>query len=109
MSNYQQELMDIMVKKVLSKHNVKPVSELSNEEKEKVKKVVGEIQSEVEKFLENQNKSISEEDFKENNPPQNVQEKEPVQANPVIEESLKKMMKSNNDLSNVKTFFNKFS
>ncbi|MCL7747163.1 hypothetical protein [Halalkalibacter alkaliphilus] len=106
MSNYQQELMDIMVKKVLSKHNVKPVSDLSDEEKEKVKKVVGEIQSEVEKFLENQNKSVSEEDFKHNNTPQNLEE-EVVQPNPVIEESLKKITKSNNDLSKVKTFFNK--
>jgi hypothetical protein len=105
MSNYQQELMDIMVKKVLSKHNVKPVSDLSDEEKEKVKKVVGEIQSEVEKFLENQYKSVSEEDFEDNTTPQNVEEK--TQPNPVIEESLKKMIKSNNDLSKVKTFFNK--
>ncbi|GAE24794.1 hypothetical protein JCM9140_746 [Halalkalibacter wakoensis JCM 9140] len=104
MENYQQDLMNIMVKKVLSKHNAKPATDLSDEEKEKVKKVVGEIQAEVEKFLENQNKVLSEEDF-EQGPVQNSNDEAPT--NSVIEQSLEKMMNSNNDVKQVKTFFNK--
>ncbi|MFC0558129.1 hypothetical protein [Halalkalibacter alkalisediminis] len=104
MGNYQQDLMDIMVKKVLSKHNVTPVSDLSEEDKEKVKKVVGEIQSEVESFLENQNKTLSEQDFQSKDQPK-------VEAqnttNPVVHESLQKIIKSNNDLDKVKMFLNK--
>jgi hypothetical protein len=105
MENYQQQLMDLMVKKVLSKHKVKPVKDLSKEDKEKVKKVVEEIQVEVEKFLENQNKKVSEKDFQD----QNKVSVDPTQTNPVVKESLQKIMKSNNDLNKVKTFLNKLN
>ena len=106
MGNYQQDLMDIMVKKVLSKHKVTSVSDMSEEDKEKVKRVVGEIQAEVENFLENQNKTFSEEDFQSKEQPKvDIQNT----TNPVVNESLKKIMESNNDLDKVKTFINKLN
>ncbi|WP_227935009.1 hypothetical protein [Alkalihalobacillus deserti] len=104
MGNYQQDLMDIMVKKVLGKHKVTPVSDLSEEDKEKVKKVVGEIQSEVESFLENQNKTLSEQDFQSE---EQSKTKSKGKTNPVVNESLQKIIKSKNDLNKVKMFFNK--
>jgi predicted small metal-binding protein len=109
MGNYQQELMDIMVKQILSKHQVKPASDLSNDDKEKVKNVVGKLQAEVEKFLENQNKTLSEKDFVNSNPQvetENQIQTNPVKVNPVVKESLKKIMKGSNDLKKVKMFIN---
>ncbi|GAE33485.1 hypothetical protein [Halalkalibacter akibai] len=116
MSNYQQDLMDIMVKKILSKHKVNPASDLTDDDKEKVKKVVGELQSEVERFLDNQNKTLSENDFAQTNQTEAIEATEEnatdntaSKTNPVVKESIKKLIEGNNDLQKVKTFINKLN
>ena len=102
MGNYQEELMELMVKKILSKYDVKSVSELSDKEKKKVKKVVKEIRAEVEKFLENENKLLIEKDFKANEKTETLNT-----TNPFVGKSGKENHESNNDLSMVKTFLDK--
>lgn len=88
-----------MVGKVLKKHDAKSTTELSDEEKSKVKDVVEQIQSEVEKFLQNQNKTVDETDFEQSN-----QAGGEPEINPLVQETLNKLTNSNNDVSNVKTF-----
>lgn len=95
----QQKLMELVVDKVLKKHGViEQKADLDPAEKEKIAEVVENIKLDVEKFLENANKTKTENDFPENNGvvtevAQNVVKKAPI-------------FSSNNDVKAAKTFFN---
>ncbi|QOY35681.1 hypothetical protein AWH56_023950 [Anaerobacillus isosaccharinicus] len=96
----QQKLMELVVDKVLKKHGViEQKANLDPAEKEKIAEVVENIKSDVERFLENANKTKTENDFPENKRivnevAQNVAKKAPI-------------FSSNNDVKAVKTFFKK--
>ena len=92
----QRKLMEMVVGKVLNKHNVNVSNiELSTEEKENIKNIVQNIQSEVEKFLTT--KQVTEADFAQGNP--SVSEKPKPKT---------KQIQSQNDVSTVKTFMNQY-
>ncbi|WP_078554988.1 hypothetical protein [Bacillus alkalicellulosilyticus] len=95
-SKNQQQLMELVVDKVFKKHKVSPdANQLEPEEKEKIKNIVSNIQSEVERFLENQEKKVTEQDFDSNNPQAHVKP-----------QPLARQFKANNDVNTVKTFMN---
>ncbi|WP_088102436.1 hypothetical protein [Halalkalibacter urbisdiaboli] len=110
MEQHQKHLIDMVVGKVLNKHDVKPSEELSREQKEKIKEVVGNIQSEVERFLENQQKQVSERDF----PKQQTNAERPSEASvklqeqphsrPVTRPKKKKFFQDPNNVQYAKTF-----
>lgn len=101
----QQKLMELVVDKVLQKHGVidqKP--QLDQAEKERIAEIVQNIKADVETFLENANKTKTENDF-----PQNNVENVNVARDEVVEQVIKKapIFSSNNDVKAVKTFFNR--
>lgn len=68
MEKNQEKLIEMIVDKVFHKHKVKVESNnLSDEEKEELKNVVGNIKKDVERFLENQSKTKTEKDFESSN------------------------------------------
>ncbi|WP_100406838.1 hypothetical protein [Bacillus solitudinis] len=111
MENHEKQLIELVVGKVLDKHDVKPSKHLSKVEKAKIKDVVGNIQTEVERFLENQQKIISEKDFpKEKDKtvasPQKQISNESSSSRPTSPRS-RKTFSDKNDISGVKTFVNR--
>ncbi|WP_026674462.1 hypothetical protein [Alkalihalobacterium bogoriense] len=98
----QQKLIEMVVDNVLKKHDVKTKSvNLDDEEKEKIKGIVFDIQKEVEGFLENQQKAKTEKDFE-----QQI-DSTPTLEQPQPEAPVRKQFMSDNDVSSVKTFVNK--
>jgi spore coat protein W len=98
----QQKLMELVVDKVLKKHGVidqKP--QLDQSDKERIAEIVQNIKADVETFLENANKTKTENDFPQNNVN--------VAGDEVVEHVIKKapIYSSNNDVKAVKTFFNR--
>ncbi|MCM3761593.1 hypothetical protein M3212_12430 [Alkalihalobacillus oceani] len=99
---YQQQLMEIVVDKVLKKYNVDSSVELTSAERDKVKEIVEKMQADVEHFLANQNVQISDRDFSS----------APAQGEtPATQTGGPKpgrtFVQSPNNVHNVKTFTNK--
>ena len=64
----QEKLIEMIVDKVFHKHKVMVETDnLTDEEKEELKNVVGNIKKDVERFLENQSKTKTEKDFQSSN------------------------------------------
>ncbi|MCD8509167.1 MAG: hypothetical protein LRY73_04280 [Bacillus sp. (in: Bacteria)] len=60
----QNQLMDVYLDRLFKKYNISPDKvDLSPDQKEKVRNIVKNIESDVEKFLENTNKSVTENDM----------------------------------------------
>lgn len=98
--NSQQQLIELVVDKVLKKHGVieqKP--ELNSEEKEKIASIVENIKADVENFLENSKQTKTEHDF--------VETTDATTKTVQPEVKRKKTFSNNNDLKAVKTFFPK--
>lgn len=99
---YQQQLMEVVVDKVLKKHNVSSSVDLTKTERKKIKEIVEKMQADVEQFLANQSVKVSEKDF------QSEPSQQPI--SPVQTESSKPnktFVQSPNNVQNVKTFINK--
>ncbi|WP_090395753.1 hypothetical protein [Natribacillus halophilus] len=61
-----QKLMNVMVERVLAKHNVtKDTVDISQEEKDRIREVVENIQTEVNDFLDNQTTTVTDEESSE--------------------------------------------
>ncbi|WP_280771431.1 spore coat protein [Salipaludibacillus daqingensis] len=60
MDKTQQQLLDLMVDQVLTKHGVEKDRNLSLEDKKRLKEVVQKLQEDVEKFSEQANKTYTE-------------------------------------------------
>ncbi|MBB5173792.1 hypothetical protein [Texcoconibacillus texcoconensis] len=67
MKDEQQKMMSLMVRKILQRHNVDSTSQLDDSEKEQLQDIVTKIQGQVERFLEEHEKKITEQDFPEEN------------------------------------------
>ncbi|MET3504692.1 hypothetical protein [Halalkalibacter oceani] len=99
---YQKQLMEIVVDKVLKKYNVTSSVELTSAERNKVKEIVEKMQADVEHFLANQNVQISDKDFHEAPSQEQPQPGQSGGAKPG-----RTFVQSPNNVHNVKTFINK--
>ncbi|WP_078430604.1 hypothetical protein [Alkalihalobacterium alkalinitrilicum] len=105
----QKKLMEMVVGQVLKKHKVSRKDiKLSKKEKEEIKEIVGNIEDEVQRFLENQNKQLTERDFANENTTQDLtnenKAKQPV--NQPTPPKRSQIFQSQNDIKSVKTFLN---
>lgn len=64
MEKSQEKIIELMVNKVLDKHGVQKAKSISQEEKENLENIVEQLKSDVDAFVNRQNKSVTEEDFK---------------------------------------------
>lgn len=62
MQNQYQQLMEVLVRQILKKHNVSPAKNLSDEEKEKIRNTALGLQQQVEEFLKEKQTKTSEEE-----------------------------------------------
>ena len=98
----QQKLMEMVVGKVLQKHQVDAsMTKLTDEEKSNIKNIVENIQYEVEKFL--QRKKVTEKDFADNS----TAEIQPF-SSPSLSSPKRKTFHTENNPGTVKTFLNNF-
>ncbi|MFV8826963.1 hypothetical protein [Alkalihalobacterium sp. APHAB7] len=105
--NNQKKLMELVVGQVLKKHKVSPKDiDLSKKEKKKIKEIVGDIENEVQRFLENQNKQLTERDFSTDS---NSTDQTPeVNQAPQPTTPKRQTFHSANDVTSVKTFLNQY-
>ncbi|GIN11486.1 hypothetical protein J26TS2_13530 [Shouchella clausii] len=61
MHNQYQQLMEVLVRQILKKHNVSPAKNLSDEEKEKIRNTALGLQQQVEEFLKEKQTKTNEE------------------------------------------------
>ncbi|MGN7283922.1 hypothetical protein ACTHP3_03120 [Shouchella rhizosphaerae] len=61
MQNQYQQLMEVLVRQVLKKHNVSPANGLSEEEKEKIRNTALGLQQQVEELLKEKQTGTNEE------------------------------------------------
>ncbi|WP_216828148.1 hypothetical protein [Alkalihalobacterium elongatum] len=105
----QQKLMELVVGQVLKKHKVSTKDiNLSKKEKKKIKEIVGDIESEVQRFLDNQNKQLTERDFSNNQTNEVQSDPTPSAQSAPPTQKKRPTYHSTNDIKSVKTFFNKY-
>lgn len=99
MNANQQQLIEMIVDKVLKKHKVKMENNtLTEEEKEEIRNVVEKIKRDVERFLKNQTQTKTEKDFQA--------ERQTAQQRKT---SGQRIFTSPNDVRSVKRFYPKRS
>ncbi|MDE5413153.1 hypothetical protein [Alkalihalobacterium chitinilyticum] len=104
----QKKLMELVVGQVLKKHKVSPKDiDLTKKEKKKIKEIVGDIEGEVQRFLENQNKQLTEQDFSTESTSTSTPETSQINQAPQSSTPQRQTFQSTNDVTSVKTFFNR--
>ncbi|WP_062046413.1 hypothetical protein [Bacillus sp. JCM 19034] len=93
-----QELVDMLVRKVMKKHKFKEIE--SDDDKIALKELVNKLQSQVDQFIENQEKTYTEEDA----PKQKTERKSLADDTNVPKRKSKKFVKSDNNVNNLKIF-----
>lgn len=107
MDESYKKLIDLMVDKVLQKHEVKGSVSLSETEKLELKEITEKLQGQVEEFIENHQKKLTEHDFSQ-------QQSQDPGISPVLPEQQlnqtppanKQIFTSDNDIATAKTFLN---
>ncbi|RKL66330.1 hypothetical protein CR203_15680 [Salipaludibacillus neizhouensis] len=95
--NSQEAIIDLMVNQVFKKHGVKKELDMSVDDKSKLKEIVDQLQSDVDKFVENEKVAYTENNVGVNSLSENADTPSVKQTNQVLNQN-------NNDVKTIKNF-----
>ncbi|TWI57858.1 hypothetical protein [Halalkalibacter nanhaiisediminis] len=99
MGNYDQQLINTVIEKVLSNYEIRPANNVTKKGKKQNKQAIEKIQAEIGQFFESEKGVIP-----QRNVPQN--DRTSKRMNPKVPVSIKNVVQDQNDVNQVKTYIN---